>query len=760
MSLLEGLTENQHAAVSHRDGPLLILAGPGSGKTRVVTRRIANLIAQGVRASHILAITFTNRAADEMKERVHQLIPESRVFISTFHRFCARLLRQYGSYVGLDTNFSILDTTDQKQQVRQVLSDLDFDTVHYAPDKILWRISKAKNECINAEMFQQHFEDGAGDHLDVVTAKAYGHYQRRLIEANAVDFDDLLLHTVELLEQHPELRSSLGERFRYVMVDEYQDTNLAQYRIALALCQRHRNLCVTGDPDQSVYGWRGANPGNIFSFQRDFGEHSIIPLEHNFRSTKSILRVADQLIAHNKKRLKKSLITDNPEGVAPSLLLFSDSQQEADGIAAHIRQLVEGDSGEENAPPIDWKDVAVFFRVNAMSRQLEQAFLRHRVPFQLLTGVAFYERAEVKDLMAYLRLVHNPLDRAAFMRIVNKPLRGLGKTSQDRLLKWADDQGISPLEACSRAREIPKLSKAAIAKFPAFAQLMDSFSLAASGSVAELLTLIINKTRMAEPWKSGDTEQDHERLANVEELVGAARMYDSHAGDEITLGGFLEQAALVNDVDNIDRTRGEVTLMTMHAAKGREFPVVFIVGLEEGLIPHERSLRDHDRTAVEEERRLLFVGMTRAERRLFLTQSRMRSMHGRTVPTIRSPFLDEFEISEQSEDEVPVAAWPTPAPAFKKPAASEQPLDFSSHATLMSKLQTGADLANGGKFGNVELPTGFAIGMQVRHPRYGLGTVINLQGMGAKRMVTVRFIQDGREQDFVSKHAPLQPVGV
>lgn len=762
MSLFEGLTPAQLRAVQHVDGPLLILAGPGSGKTRVVTRRIAHLVSCGIPARQILAITFTNRAANEMRERVEQLLPESRVWVSTFHRFCVKLLRQYGNVVGLDSNFSILDTTDQRQQMRQVLQDLDFDPVHYAPDKILWRVSNAKNDCLSVDQFRAKMEANVGDHLEMVTAKAYRRYQERLLEANAVDFDDLLMHTVSLLEQNPELRASLDDRYRYVLVDEYQDTNTAQYRIARALSLDHPNLCVTGDPDQSIYGWRGARVRNIFDFREHFPGHVMVPLEQNFRSTKSILRIADQLIAHNQKRLKKQLITENPEGIAPRLLVYPDSQLEADGIAREIRRLVddgiESDSGRQT---YSWRDVAVFFRVNAMSRQLEQAFLRFRIPFQLATGVGFYERAEVKDLLAYLRLIHNPADRAAFQRVVNTPLRGLGETSQNRLIKWADLEGITLIEAATRAREIPKLAKAAISKFPAFARMMADFSLAASGSVADLLSAIIDKTRFTAAWQGSGSEQDQDRLANVEELVGAARLYDSHAGENVTLEGFLEQVALVSDVDNIDRSTGEVTLMTMHAAKGLEFPVVFIVGLEEGLIPHERSLRENNRQEIEEERRLLFVGVTRAEELLYLTQAKMRSMHGRTMPTISSPFVEEMGVGRELRDD----ALDTSYGIWQKHA--EPTIDVRSDVkqvsqlpgSLLGKLKTGADLANGANGGNVQLQTGFSLGMQVRHPRYGLGVVINLQGMGLNRTVTVRFTQDDRIQDFSMKHAPLQPVG-
>lgn len=773
MSLLDGLTPPQREAVEHVTGPLLILAGPGSGKTRVVTRRIAWLVEQGVPDRNILAITFTNKAANEMRERVEQLLPGSRVWVSTFHRFCARLLRQHANILGLDTNFSILDTADQRLQMRQVVSELGFDPTHYAPDKLLWRISNAKNDCESAAEFKQRIDHSVGDHLQVLTAQAYQAYQQRLLAANAVDFDDLLLHTVRLLDEHPEIRSSLDRKYQFVLVDEYQDTNLAQYRIARALSQEYPNLCVTGDPDQSIYGWRGARIGNIFAFRQDFPNHRVIPLEQNFRSTSSILRVADQLIAHNQRRLRKELRTENPAGTPPQLLIFPDSQSEAEGLATRIRALVEQPvpSPAGGSVQYGWKDVAVFFRVNALSRQLEQAFLRHRIPFQLATGFAFYERAEVKDLLGYLRLIHNPADRAAFGRVVNTPLRGLGETSQKRLMRWADSQQLTLLEAAARAKEVPQLSKAAVVKFPIFARMIEELSSRADGSVADLLTRIVEQTRFTAGWLGSGDEADQDKLANVEELISAARHYDEYAGDSASLEGFLEQVALVSDIDSIDRSAGEVTLMTLHAAKGLEFPVVFIIGVEEGLIPHERSLRENNRDELEEERRLLFVGMTRAEQQLYLTQSRLRSMHGRTMPTIGSPFVDEIQIERVlCEGEEPVPGYMTHLvargllePPGKSPIApAAPPVRGELPGNLLSKLKTGAELEQGGTGPTgkaLELLQGYSLGMQVRHPKYGLGTVINLQGMGLNRTVTVRFAADERVQDFVSRHAPLQPVG-
>jgi len=783
-NLTDDLTSAQRAGVEHVSGPLLILAGPGSGKTRVVTRRIANLLEHGFSRRQILAITFTNKAAREMAERVDQLVPGSRIWISTFHRFCARLLRQYGSAVGLQPNFSILDTSDQRQAMRLVLQDLDFDPLHFSPDKVLWRISSAKNDLITPERFQQRFESTVADHWQAVVNRAYPAYQKWLLDSNAVDFDDLLLHTATLLADNPDLRETLGERYQSILVDEYQDTNMAQYQIVAALAQGHRNLCVTGDPDQSIYSWRGARIENILRFEREFPETRVIRLEQNFRSTRAILNSADALIVRNTQRKHKELTTDQPDGEPVQLLRFEDSTAEADGLATQIHELIQ--AGE-----ITWSDIAIFYRVNSLSRQFETALSRHRIPFQVAAGVAFFDRIEIRDLLAYLRLIENPSDQAAFTRIVNKPLRGLGKTSQDRLLSWARDQGLTALEAAARAEEVPKLSKKAIASFQMFARVINEFSLASSGSVAELLEAVIHKTRYTAPWQGVEHEDAYQHLANVNELLNAARQYDAMAGENLTLQGFLEQTALVNETDRIDDSSGRVTLMTLHAAKGLEFPVVFVVGVEDGLIPHERSRRENDRKEIEEERRLLFVGMTRAKKRLFLTEARVRSMHGRTMPTISSPFLSELiceRIDCGTSGGDNLAAWsrvfqdlptgeesqdPDDPTAAIQPGETAPPDDAviqndvldsgemnagkSPPAARKPLLTTGASLLSG-EAAAVKLPVGFGLGQQVRHPRYGRGVVTEVGGFGQRRTVTVAFEDGERKETFVVNKAPLQPL--
>lgn len=748
----DDLTPSQRAAVEHFEGPLLVLAGPGSGKTRVITRRIARLVERGVSPYEILAITFTNKAAREMGERVHRLLPRSQVWVSTFHRFCARLLRERGEAVGLKPNFSIFDTGDQHQLIKQVLHDENIDATHYPPAKIGQRISAAKNELITAEMYVGRYQERVGHNIDAVVARVYPKYQQQLLTANAVDFDDLLVHVAKLLEDNDDLRSELDDRYRFILVDEYQDTNRAQYQIVACLSQRFPNLCATGDPDQSIYGWRGAQIENILRFERDFADVAIIRLEDNFRSTPEILATADELIAHNVHRKPKLLKTANASGDRVELRLYADGVAEAQGIAQEIRDLV--DEGERN-----WSDFAIFYRVNALSRSLETALARHKIPYQVAGGVAFYERTEIKDLLCYLRVIENPADRVAFLRVVNVPARGIGKTSVERLMTWADAERMPLMDAARQAAQVPKLPKKAAASFHHFAELIDELAKHATGPVAELVRQIVKRTNYGEQWDPG-SEEEMQRLANVGELISAAHQYDELSGDEASLSGFLETASLAQDVDSLAEETGAVTLMTLHSAKGLEFPAVYLVGLEQNLLPHERVVRQNDDRQLEEERRLLFVGITRAKSKLVMTHTLRRELHGRSLTTIPSDFLREMrnldardctdvdvsfnvEEFESDREEIPRT------PKFRERTVTE----------WKSRLTTGAALAAGTK-NNVELPFGFAMGMTVRHPRYGLGTVVDVSGLSRHRIVTVEFETDRRREKFVAAKCPLQPVGV
>ena len=762
MSRPRDLTESQWKAVDHADGPLLVLAGPGSGKTRVITRRIARLIEKGIDPRQILAITFTNKAADEMAARVAQLVPGCRTQTSTFHRFCARLLRQYAQNVGLRPNFSIFDTADQRQLVRAVLRDLDIDIVSFPPARIAHRISRAKNDLQSPDDVSLRFDEAIGNHFDAVVARVYPVYQRRLLESNAVDFDDLLLHVVALLNENPELRRQLDERFRYILVDEYQDTNPAQYRIVAALSRDHPNLCVTGDPDQSIYGWRGARIDNILRFESDFPDASVVRLEENFRSTRSILQTADGLIVHNVRRKHKSLVTQNPQGEPVELVVYADGLHEADAIAREIRQLVE--SGQRT-----FGDFAVFYRVNALSREIERALVRHKIPYQVAAGVEFYQRAEIKDVLAYLRLIENPDDRIAFARAVNVPRRGIGEKTVARVTDHADGNGLSVLEAAARADQINGL-KRQVRTLKSFAALIESFAADALGPVDPLLERVLNETGYLEQWQESEHEQDQQRLENVQELRTAAQQYDRSHGGHATLEGFLETMSLASPGDNLDTradealsdsaddrgrgnkmASGRVTLTTLHAAKGLEFPVVYLIGLEQNLIPHERSIRADDRD-LEEERRLLFVGITRAKERLVLTQTEQRSFRGRTLSTIPSEFLPELDVTIVNRAcDAPVAL-PVDSERFQERAVQER-------ESCLDDRPIEGEAPDGASPPPADPSNGFAIGMLVRHPQYGLGRVVKTTGTAHRQHVTVLFEDAQEPKTYVSDKCPLQPVG-
>jgi DNA helicase-2/ATP-dependent DNA helicase PcrA len=780
------LNSSQWEAVNCLHGPLLVLAGPGSGKTRVIARRIVRLIEEGVAPGQILAITFTNKAAGEMASRVESLLPGRNVWVSTFHRLCARLLRRDAAAVGLAPNFTILDTADQAQLIKGILTDLNADAKHFKPGRILHRISQAKYHLQSPEMFAAAAQERRGDQLDRLVSRIYAVYEEMLLKANAVDFDDLLMHVCRLLMENEEIRAELDHRYRYIMVDEYQDTNLPQYQIVRALSHDYPNLCATGDPDQSIYGWRGAEIGNILRFEHDFPGVRVVRLEQNYRSTKAILRAADSLIGHNLRRKEKSLFTENPEGEPVEQLCFDDHRQEAEGVV----QTLWGIAAGQQRP---WSDFAIFYRINALSRELERALARNRIPYQVAAGVAFYERSEIKDLLAYLRLIHNPADRAAFLRVVNTPVRGIGKGTVARLADWADRQGSILLEAARHAGEFPGLSARGTASLQRFAGMIDELARTNCGVVAELIDAILERTHYGAEWRGSDVETDIQRAANIDELRNAAAQYDRQHAQDPSLGGFLEETALVADVDSIDDSAGAVTLMTLHAAKGLEFPVVFIIAVEDGLLPHERATREGSRDEIEEERRLLFVGTTRAEERLFVTRANVRTMHGKDYPSPPSRFLHEMQLSftrfvvaDHVADEIdeagsadedglsatgnaarrdetgPAGAAERADPVVTGSGHTDDPRRSLGDAKRRrtpggSLLTTGADLLNGTSK-PVDFPLTFIVGMTVRHPQLGLGRVTEAQGTGKWRTVTVAF-QSGEPVSFVVHKCPLQPVG-
>lgn len=757
--LLENLTPAQQAAVEHIDGPLLILAGPGSGKTRVVTHRIAYLLRHGIPARQILALTFTNKAADEMKSRVERLAPGERVWIGTFHRFCARLLREYAPLVGLRENYTIYDTGDSLAALRRALDELNIDPGHFTPQQLAAGISWAKNNLISAEQYTAR----PGHPLGSVVAKVYPAYQRRLLNSSAVDFDDLLLHVALLLRSHPELRHTLDARYRYILVDEYQDTNLAQYAIVRALSVDYPNLSVTGDPDQSIYGWRGANLSNILEFEKDFPSVKVVRLEQNYRSTKRILSVAAELISHNKRRKEKGLFTENAEGRPVRFVSYPSGHDEAEHIAAQIAEAIR--AGRRRP-----RDFAVFYRTNALSRGLEFALRSSGIPYQMVNGVEFYQRKEIKDVLGYLMLLANPRDDQAFLRVVNTPPRGIGKTTLERLTSHADRKGLTLLESARESGLIEALPKKAAVSVAKFVSLFDRLSEVAMRPVEEILGLVLSESGYSEHLQDSGLEEDQERLANIEELLTAAREFDELSPGEGHLEEFLEQVCLVNDTDAWEDSDDRVTLMTLHASKGLEFPVVFLIAVEEGLLPHERSKEKPEQ--LEEERRLLFVGITRAMEELQLSLARYRDFRGQRKMSVPSAFLlelpfDELEASEASLAESVAAATAVhddfePHVEHEEPVWSHPPEEFSFDRSpqrqIGAALKTAAEMASGAVSPAGASPDVFCQGMIVRHPEYGLGKIVALSGVGARRMATVAFTSSAGEKKFVLQQSPLRPL--
>ncbi len=776
----------------------MVLAGPGSGKTRVITHRIVRLLQRGVHADQILALTFTNKAAREMGSRVERLLGGKRVRVSTFHRFCSRILRRWPEHVGLKDNFTILDHGDQVSLIRSIMKEEKLDTVFHDPSRVLSRISRARNDMISAEVFRQQYEQRVGNPLDAIVYQVFPLYEARVRQQNSVDFDDLLLHVVRILEDDELVREQLDHHFRFIMVDEYQDTNFAQYRIVQAMSQLYPNLCATGDPDQSIYGWRGARPGNITTFERDFPDLQIVSLDQNFRSTKKIVNCAQQLISNNRRPHRGELTTDNPDGTAVRLLLFENGDAEADGIASEIATRVA--SGERK-----YSDFAIFYRVNALSRLFETALSRHQIPFQVAAGYSFYERAEVRDLVAYLRLIENQADDSAMERIINRPARGIGETSLLKLRNHAVKYGLSLFESACEASTVTGLTSRSCKAISAFVDLIQKLhEQSADGRVAPLIERLIADIDYLSLWREETDEVDIDRAANVYELVSAARQYDaageidedrtndaenvadnegsesnddgglfSAAGshyDLPSLQGFLELATLSNEADSIDPECGSVTLMTLHASKGLEFPAVYVIGIESGLIPHERAVREGDPASFEEERRLLFVGITRAMEELSLTQTSERTFRGMRRTTISSPFIPELHGAIARESNVPTPHLITEALLDQHLEKARQRFMAAQAVAGRKLIMTAAELAakqdqegppDAAPQGNSDQGLlEFRKGMQVRHPRYGRGTVTDVSTGSNRGTVTVIFENDEETHTFVANRCPLQPIGL
>jgi DNA helicase-2/ATP-dependent DNA helicase PcrA len=709
---LADLNPAQREAVLHTEGPLLVVAGAGSGKTRVLTHRVAHLIAAvGVQPNEILAITFTNKAAGEMRSRLEDLLPEvaRRIWILTFHAACGRIFRREAPRLGYKTNFTIYDQADQVRLVKQCLEELERDPKRFPAKGIHEHVSAAKNQLIGPDEYRRRVDS----FYDQTVADAYDLYQRRLFAANAVDFDDLLMLTVDVLERFPEARERWQKAFRYVLVDEYQDTNHAQYRLLQLLAEKHRNVCVVGDPDQSIYAFRGADIRNILEFERDFGDTTTIPLEQNYRSTNTVLRAANAVISHNRERKPKNLWSELGDGEPVRVLEVEDEHAEARFVAAEIARLVdEGVNGSE---------IAVFYRTNAQSRVLEDILVRNEIPYQVIGGPRFYERAEVKDLIAYLQVIDNPFDAVSLQRIANRPRRGIGDASLARLQTYADARGLSLWETLEFPEEAG-LGPAQVRAVAALRTLLQSLQAGALElAVDELVERTLDRSGYLAALEAERTIEAQGRIENLQELVGVAQEYQATA-PEPNLSTFLQEISLFSDQDAIRDQQSLVTLMTLHNAKGLEFRAVFMIGMEEGVFPHSRSLEEN---SLEEERRLAYVGMTRARQLLTLTHASARALYGNRNYNLPSRFIDELPQEEIHRERLRPSSW-------------------SGYGSPTAKIQPRGETP--------ELATGDS----VRHQTLGEGIVTAVEPGG---VVSVRFAGEGADRRLVLDYAPLERLG-
>jgi DNA helicase-2/ATP-dependent DNA helicase PcrA len=718
--LLAGLNPPQRDAVVHGEGPLLILAGAGSGKTRVLTHRIAYLMrTKQARADEILAITFTNKAAQEMRERVELLVGRATraMWVMTFHSACARMLRADAHRLGYTRQFTIYDAADQRRLIKRCLDDLDIDAKRFTPRAMQSQISDAKNKLRSSEDYRQL----VGSYFEQTVADVYEQYERELHRMNAMDFDDLLVRSVNLLELFQEVRDRYATAFRWILVDEYQDTNHAQYRWLQLLGSEHRNVAVVGDDDQSIYAFRGADVKNILNFQDDFVDAHVVKLEQNYRSTQTILSAANAVVANNRGRMAKALWTEIGEGDPIKVRELSDEHAEARYVAAEIERMVdEGVSREE---------IAVFYRTNAQSRVLEDMLVRAQIGYQVIGGTKFYERAEIRDAVAYLTFLANPQDAQSFTRVANSPKRGLGQTSLSRVLSHSDTMGITVWEAAEQPETVPGLGTAAQKALGRFMSTMVRLrERMESAPVGDLLDELLRETGYYDALEAERTIEAQGRLENLQELVRVGREYDALA-EEGSVGEFLQQIALIADVDSLRDEEGLVTLMTLHNAKGLEFPIVFMIGMEDGIFPHSRALDEGD---LEEERRLAYVGLTRAMRDLTLTYARRRNSFGANSFGMRSRFIDEIprELTDQEDKQAVGAGWAPGRVASWTNAAA---------ATAEAHPDTAG--------------TVFRLGDDVVHAAFGEGVVTGTEPGG---IVVVRFAGDGSERKLMADYAPIK----
>ncbi|CAN5429713.1 DNA helicase PcrA [soil metagenome] len=719
--LVEGLNPPQREAVTHGEGPLLVLAGAGSGKTRALTHRVAYLLATGqARPNQILAITFTNKAAQEMRDRVAELIGgvERRMWVMTFHAACARLLRMEAERLGYKRSFTIYDQADSLRMVKRCLADREVDTKRYPPRSVQARISDLKNLLVDAE---EYTEDVASP-FEQMVSQVYRSYERRMLEANAMDFDDLLMRAVNVLELFADVRERYQERFRWILVDEYQDTNRAQYRLLQLLSGKHGNLTVVGDENQSIYGFRNADVRNILEFEQDFADAAVVKLEQNYRSTQTILSAANGVISHNRHHYDKSLWTEAGDGEKIVVAQLDDEHAEARFVAGEIEGLVT-DSG------LSRDEIAVFYRTNAMSRVLEDILVRYELPYQVIGGTKFYERTEIKDAIAYLQLLVNPADAVSFSRVVNSPRRGIGNTSQGRMISHANTTGQTIWEVAIAPETVPGMAAAAIKSVGRFTELVEGLRADFEDApVAELLEAVLERSGYMDTLKAERTIEAEGRIENLEELVGVAAEFDANRAiegevDMPPLDEFLQAISLYTDSDDIAAGEAKVTLMTLHNAKGLEYRAVFILGCEEGVFPHSRSLEEG---VEDEERRLCYVGITRARELLWLTHARERRVFGDRSIGAPSRFLAELPddlVERQGTDRQAMTGWSTGGPSSPSPRRSAGP-----------EIGTGDDVV---------------------HASFGQGVVTGVEPGG---VLVVRFAGDGSERKLMADYAPIKKV--
>ena len=725
-SLLTGLNKEQQQAVQHTEGPLLILAGAGSGKTKVLTVRIAHLLAQGVNPYEILAITFTNKAAKEMKSRVEGLVGDvaNRIWLSTFHSFCAKFLRfELDNFLGYNSNFTIYDTSDSQAVIKAALKALNLDDKYYPVGAMIGAISDAKNKLL----FASDFRKQARDFYQQKVADVYEYYERELRKNNALDFDDLLLVAVKLLQSNEAVLDKYSKRFRYVMIDEYQDTNHAQYLLAKLLASHWKNIAVVGDADQSIYAWRGADIQNILDFEKDYPNCTSIKLEQNYRSTKIILDAANAVIENNEGRPKKNLWTDKTEGAKIQHFIAQSEHEEAAFIGDTIAK-------KHDIHGVPYGDMAILYRTNAQSRVLEEALIKRALPYTMVGGTKFYDRKEIKDVLAYLRVLYNPFDDLSLLRIINVPKRSIGATTVAKLQDYARANGTSLFMTLTQLHLVDTIKGKTKEKLEEFGILI--FTLVAEmedKTVLDILESILDRTGYLAQLEESTDPQDQARAENIGELLSVAKDFQD-TNPTGTVEDFLEQVALVNDVDSFEQEESKVTLMTLHAAKGLEFPIVFLGGLEEGLFPHSRTLMNPEE--IEEERRLAYVGITRAEKELYISNATTRTVFGRTSSYLPSRFIDE--IPEELVDGL----------RAKRKVPDDIKRHVPQHMSVTSRPVTKPIVRN-------EVIADWKIGDTAIHSKWGNGKVINVAGEGAGMKLTIEFPTQG-VRVVMAKFAPVK----